>query len=74
MTTTASPAALGVTGPVFSEPGQLALAGFLASYTGLTREAYARLRPVRSLVRRAVHHAVRRTPCRHRMLRPRSGN
>jgi integrase/recombinase XerD len=27
--------------PVFTEPEQLALAGFLAGYTGLTREAYA---------------------------------
>jgi hypothetical protein len=27
--------------PVFTQPGRLALAGFLAGYTGLTREAYA---------------------------------
>jgi integrase/recombinase XerD len=27
--------------PVFTEPERLALAGFLAGYTGLTREAYA---------------------------------
>jgi len=40
MTTAVSPAALVIAGPVFSEPEQLALAGFLASYTGLTREAY----------------------------------
>lgn len=40
MTTTDAPAALVPAGPVFSEPEQLALAGFLASYTGLTREAY----------------------------------
>ena len=40
MTTTDPSAALVVTGPVFSEPEQLALAGFLAAYTGLTREAY----------------------------------
>jgi hypothetical protein len=35
--------------PVFTEPERLALAGFLAGYTGLTRETYAldlrRLRP-----------------------------
>lgn len=34
-------AALVITEPVFSKPEQLALAGFLAGYTGLTREAYA---------------------------------
>ena len=27
--------------PVFTQPERLALAGFLAGYTGLTREAYA---------------------------------
>jgi hypothetical protein len=27
--------------PAFTEPERLALAGFLAGYTGLTREAYA---------------------------------
>jgi len=42
MTTTSSPStAIAVAGPVFSAPEQLALAGFLAGYTGLTREAYA---------------------------------
>jgi integrase/recombinase XerD len=30
-----------VAAPVFTEPERLALAGFLAGYTGLTREAYA---------------------------------
>jgi integrase/recombinase XerD len=40
MTTTIPSAALVVHGPVFSEPEQLALAGFLASYTGLIRGAY----------------------------------
>ena len=40
MTTTVPSAALVATGPVFTEPEQLALAGFLASYTGLTRQAY----------------------------------
>ncbi len=40
MTTTVPSAALVVTGPAFAEPEQLALAGFLASYTGLTRQAY----------------------------------
>jgi integrase/recombinase XerD len=43
MTTTTSSAstAIAVAGPVFTGPEQLALAGFLAGYTGLTREAYA---------------------------------
>jgi len=40
MTTTVPSAALVGTGPVFTEPEHLALAGFLASYTGLTRQAY----------------------------------
>jgi integrase/recombinase XerD len=43
MTTTTAPAstAIAVTEPVFSTQERLALAGFLAGYTGLTREAYA---------------------------------
>ena len=43
MTTTASSpsAAISVTEPVFTPQEELALAGFLAGYTGLTREAYA---------------------------------
>jgi integrase/recombinase XerD len=42
MTTSISPfAALAVLEPAFSEPEKLALAGFLAGYSGLTREAYA---------------------------------
>jgi hypothetical protein len=43
MTTTTAPrsTAIAVTEPVFSTQEQLALAGFLAGYTGLTREAYA---------------------------------
>jgi len=40
MTTTTPSAALVPVAPVFTEPERLALAGFLASYTGLTREAY----------------------------------
>ena len=41
-TTTASTStAIAVTEPVFSAQERLALAGFLAGYTGLTREAYA---------------------------------
>ena len=42
MTTTIRPsAALAVTEPAFSETEKLALAGFLAGYSGMTREAYA---------------------------------
>ena len=43
MTTTTAPrsSAIAVTEPVFSTQERLALAGFLAGYTGLTREAYA---------------------------------
>jgi integrase/recombinase XerD len=40
MTTTIPSAALVTVAPVFTEPECLALAGFLASYTGLTRDAY----------------------------------
>ena len=41
-TTTSSPSAvIAVAEPVFSNAERLALAGFLAGYTGLTREAYA---------------------------------
>jgi hypothetical protein len=42
MNTTSSPStAIGVPEPVFTQQEQLALAGFLAGYTGLTRQAYA---------------------------------
>jgi len=41
-TTTSSPStAVAVAEPVFTNGERLALAGFLAGYTGLTREAYA---------------------------------
>jgi integrase/recombinase XerD len=40
MTTTTPSAALMPAGPVFSNAERLALAGFLAGYSGLTREAY----------------------------------
>ena len=40
-TTSSTSAAIAVAEPVFTGPEQLALAGFLAGYTGLTREAYA---------------------------------
>src|SRR6266567_5159027 len=40
-TTMSSSAALAVIEPAFSEAEKLALAGFLAGYCGLTRQAYA---------------------------------
>ena len=43
MTTAAPSAALATIQPVFTDPERLALAGFLAGYRGLTREAYALL-------------------------------
>ena len=41
MTTAAPSAALATIQPAFTDAGRLALAGFLAGYRGLTREAYA---------------------------------
>jgi integrase/recombinase XerD len=41
MSTMPSSAALAVIEPAFSEPEKLALAGFLAGYSGQTRDAYA---------------------------------
>ncbi len=41
MTTAAPSTALATTHPAFTDPERLALAGFLAGYRGLTREAYA---------------------------------
>ena len=41
MTTTTSSTSTAVAEPAFSPQERLALAGFLAGYTGLTREAYA---------------------------------
>ena len=41
MTTAAPSTALAAIQPAFTDPERLALAGFLAGYRGLTREAYA---------------------------------
>jgi hypothetical protein len=41
MATTSTSTAVAAAESVFTEPERLALAGFLAGYTGLTREAYA---------------------------------
>jgi hypothetical protein len=43
MATTTSSAALLPMTPVFSNTERLALAGFLAGYSGLTRQAYAEM-------------------------------
>lgn len=40
-TTSSASTAIAVTEPAFTRQEQLALAGFLAGYTGLTRDAYA---------------------------------
>jgi integrase/recombinase XerD len=40
MTTTAPSTALATIQPAFTDPERLALAGYLAGYRGLTREAY----------------------------------
>jgi hypothetical protein len=41
MATTSTSTVVAAVEPVFTEPERRALAGFLAGYTGLTREAYA---------------------------------
>ncbi len=41
MATTSTSTAVAAVEPVFTEPERLALAGFLAGYAGLTRDAYA---------------------------------
>ena len=41
MTTAAPSAALATIQPAFTDPERLALAGYLAGYRGLTRDAYA---------------------------------
>ena len=40
-TTSSTSTAIAVTEPLFTRQERLALAGFLAGYTGLTRDAYA---------------------------------
>jgi integrase/recombinase XerD len=41
MAITSTSTAVAIVEPVFTKPERLALAGFLAGYAGLTREAYA---------------------------------
>ena len=75
MTTAAPSAALATIQPVFTDAERVALAGFLAGYRGLTREAYALdLRQFASWCRARSAGAVRRPPCRHRVLRQGPGS
>lgn len=75
MATAISSAALTPVTAVFSNTERLALAGFLAGYSGLTRQAYeAGLAPVRRLVPVASTVARPGPPGGHRVLRPRSGS
>ena len=70
MTTAAPSAALVMIQPAFTDAERLALAGFLAGYRGLTREAYGLdLRQFTTLVPRPVACLVLRPPRRHRELR-----
>ena len=74
MTTAAPSTALATIQPAFTDAERLALAGFLAGYRGLTREAYALdLRQFTKLVPGPLPLAARRPPGRHRRLRPRPG-
>jgi hypothetical protein len=59
MAATSPSTAVATVEPVFADPERLALAGFLAGYTGLTREAYALdLRQYASWCQTASHPAV----------------
>jgi hypothetical protein len=76
MTATTSPPSteIAVAEPLFTNTERLALAGFLAGYTLLTRDAYALdLRQYASWVPPAPCPAIRCPPTRHRMLRSRPG-
>jgi integrase/recombinase XerD len=57
LTTTTTSAALVLVCPLFSDQERLALAGFLAGYSGLTREAYAL--DLRQYVARCNRHQLR---------------
>jgi hypothetical protein len=71
MTTAAPPTALATIQSAFTDAERFALAGFLAGYRGLTREAYALdLRQFTTLVPGLLRFPVRRPPRRHRDLRP----
>jgi integrase/recombinase XerD len=71
MATTSTSTAVAAVEPVFTEPERLALAGFLAGYTGLTREAYALdLRQYASWCQQNPPAPVPGPPRRRRVLRP----
>ncbi len=71
MTTTTPSAPLVPTAPVFTNTERLALAGFLAGYSGLTREAYELdLRQFASWCQQHHPAPVPGPPRRHRVLRP----
>ena len=73
MTTAVPSTALATIQPAFTDAERLALAGFLAGYRGLTRDAYALdLRQFATWCR-ARCLGLFAAPCRHRVLRPRSG-
>ena len=75
MTTAAPSTVLATIQPVFTDAERVALAGFLAGYRGLTREAYALdLRQFTSWCRVPLAGPVRRPPRRHRVLCQRSGS
>jgi integrase/recombinase XerD len=67
MTTTSSPSTvIAIAEPVFTNAERLAVAGFLAGYTGLTRDAYALdLRQYASWCQRAPRPAIRCPAVRH---------
>ena len=70
-TTSSLSTAIAVPEPVFTCQEQLALAGFLVGYTGLTREAYALdLRQYAGLVPAAASAPVPGAAGGHRVLRP----
>jgi len=74
-TTSSTSTAIAVAEPVFTGPEQLALAGFLAGYTGLTRRAHAL--DLRQYVSWCQQHHVRLFQARRadiEMLRPRPGS
>ena len=71
MTAATTSTALATVQPVFTESERLALAGFLAGYRGLTREAYTLdLRQFTAWCRTPVAATVLGPPRRHRDLRP----
>ena len=61
-TSTSTSAVVAVAEPMFTSQERLVLAGFLAGYTGLTREACAGPAAVRHLVPLAPHPPVRGPP------------